>query len=209
MGVFYEDIPESLIPWILEQKLFWVATAPLSGQMHINVSPKGGEYFGVLDSKTFWYMELTGSGSETISHLHEPGNGRITIMLNAFDGPPKILRLWGKGEPWLSTSSCEVGENLIIELASGTCLENGSKEFEDFIEKHNVKTVPGTRSIIVVDVHQVGSSCGFSVPYFDFKGHRDILNDFFRKKQEKFDAGKESESIARSVEWPFITEDDW
>jgi hypothetical protein len=98
MGVFYEDIPASLTPWILEQKMFWVATAPLSGKMHINVSPKGGEYFGVVDSKTFWYMELTGSGIETIAHLHEPGNGRITIMLNAFDGPPKIVRLWGKGE---------------------------------------------------------------------------------------------------------------
>ncbi len=98
MGVFYEDIPKSLIPWILEQKMFWVATAPLSGQMHINVSPKGGDYFGLIDSKTFWYMELTGSGSETLAHLHERGNGRITIMLNAFDGPPKIVRLWGKGE---------------------------------------------------------------------------------------------------------------
>lgn len=97
MGVFYEEIPQSLREWIITQKMFWVATAPLSGSMHINVSPKGGEYFGVIDSKTFWYMELTGSGSETLAHLHEPGNGRITIMLNAFDGPPKIVRLWGKG----------------------------------------------------------------------------------------------------------------
>lgn len=99
MGAFYETIPESLMSWILKQKMFWVATAPLSGSGHINVSPKGGEYFGVIDERTFWYMELTGSGSETLAHLYERGNGRITIMFNAFDGPPRIVRLWGKGKP--------------------------------------------------------------------------------------------------------------
>ena len=106
---------------------------------HVNVSPKGGAYFGVLDEKTFWYMDLTGSGNETISHLHEPSNGRITIMLNAYEGPPKILRLWGKGR----------------------ALENGTKDYDDFIREHKVETLPGSRSIIIVDVHQVGSSCGF------------------------------------------------
>jgi hypothetical protein len=95
MGVFYETIPQSLIDWIREQKVFWVATAPLSKAGHINVSPKGGQYFGVIDEKTFWYHDLSGSGNETISHLYE--NGRITIMLNAFEGAPKIVRLWGYG----------------------------------------------------------------------------------------------------------------
>jgi hypothetical protein len=57
----------------------------------------GGKYFGVIDEKTFWYHDLTGSGNETISHLHEPKNGRITIMFNAFEGAPKIVRLWGYG----------------------------------------------------------------------------------------------------------------
>jgi len=98
MGVFYEAIPKSLIEWIREQKVFWVATAPLSGSGHVNVSPKGGKYFGVIDEKTFWYQDLSGSGNETIAHLLEPRNGRITIMFNAFDGAPKIVRLWGKGE---------------------------------------------------------------------------------------------------------------
>lgn len=97
MGAFYETIPESLIKWILEQKMFWVATAPLSGSGHVNVSPKGGEYFGLIGNRTFWYMELTGSGSETLAHLYEPGNGRITVMFNAFDGPPRIVRVFGKG----------------------------------------------------------------------------------------------------------------
>ena len=98
MGVFYETIPESLISWIRQQKVFWVATAPLSSAGHVNVSPKGGQYFGVRDEKTFWYHDLTGSGNETISHLLEPSNGRITIMFNAFEGAPKIVRLWGHGE---------------------------------------------------------------------------------------------------------------
>lgn len=81
MGVFYETIPSSLIPWIKEQQMLWVGTAPLSGDGHINISPKGGQNFGVLDERTFWYMDLTGSGIETHAHLHEPGNGRICVMV--------------------------------------------------------------------------------------------------------------------------------
>ena len=92
MGAFYETIPETLIQWILEQKMFFVATAPLSPSGHVNLSPKGGKYFGVLDERTFWYMDLTGSGNETLSHLCE--NGRVTIMFNAYTGAPKIVRLW-------------------------------------------------------------------------------------------------------------------
>lgn len=82
---------------------------------------------------------------------------------------------------------------------TGRVLENGTKEFSDFIEKHNVNIIPGTRSIIIVDVHQVGSSCGFSVPYYDFKDYRPILNDFMEKKQKKFLAGEEKESMDRWV----------
>lgn len=98
MAVFYETIPESLIDWIRQQRVFWVATAPLSPSGHVNLSPKGGQYFGVIDERTFWYQDLSGSGIETISHLLEPHNGRITVMFNAFEGPPKIIRLWGHGE---------------------------------------------------------------------------------------------------------------
>ena len=175
MGMYYEAVPDSLMEWILKQKMFWVTTAPLSSSGHINVSPKGGEYFGLLDNKTFWYMELTGSGSETLAHLYEPRNGRITVMFNSFEGPPRILRLWGKGRVY----------------------ESGTGEFDSFISKHDVKTIPGTRSIIVVDVHQVGSSCGFSVPYYEFKGHRQVLNDHFRKKEERYKAGSAKDRLDR------------
>lgn len=76
-------------------------------------------------------------------------------------------------------------------------MENGTEEFRAFVAEHDVKTIPGTRSIITVDVHQVGSSCGFSVPYYDFKAHRQILNDHFRKKDERFKAGNEKDSMPR------------
>lgn len=177
MGAFYETIPQSMIEWIRQQKLFWVATAPLSGKGHVNVSPKGGQYFGVSDEKTFWYMDLTGSGNETISHLLEPGNGRITVLFNAFEGPPKIVRLWG----------------------NGVVMENGTTEFGEFVDMHKVQCIPGTRSIIQVDIHQVGSSCGFSVPFYDFKEFRPTLNDFFANKERKFRNGKTEESMDRCV----------
>ncbi|KAK5138450.1 hypothetical protein LTR08_000036 [Meristemomyces frigidus] len=175
MGVFYETIPKSMIKWILEQKVFWVATAPLSAVGHVNLSPKGGQYFGVIDERTFWYMDLTGSGNETISHLLEPGNGRATVLLNAFEGPPKIVRLWGQGR----------------------VLTNGTQAFSTFVDLHKVQTIPGTRSIIIVDIHQVGSSCGFSVPFYNFQEYRETLNDFFEKKDRKFKEGKVEESMDR------------
>lgn len=155
--------------------MFWVASAPLAGSGHVNISPKGGDYFGVLDERTFWYMDLTGSGSETIAHLYEKGNGRITVMFNAFEGPPRILRLFGKGR----------------------VLEDGTEPFEEFVKKHDVKIIPGTRAIVLVNVHQVGTSCGFSVPFYEFKEHREVLNDFFARKDAKFREGNEKESMPR------------
>jgi hypothetical protein len=175
MGAFFEAIPASVIQWLLKQKMFWVATAPLSGAGHVNVSPKGGPHFGIIDDKTFWYLDLTGSGSETISHIYEPGNGRVTILFNAFEGPPRIVRLWGKGR----------------------ILERGSRAFQDFVLARDVKVLVGTRSIIIVDIHQVGTSCGFSVPYYDFKEFRETLNEYHARREEKFQKGDEKESIER------------
>jgi hypothetical protein len=179
MGVFYETIPQFLFKWILEQRMFWVSTAPLSSSGHINISPKGGDYFGVLDERTFWYMDLTGSGSETIAHLYEPGNGRITVMFNAFQGPPRILRLFGHGH----------------------VLESGTGEFDEFVKKHDVRTLPGSRAIVLVEIHQVGTSCGYSVPFYEYKEHRQTLNEHFERKDERFKQGNENESMPRY--WAF------
>ncbi|KAI1641527.1 hypothetical protein F4809DRAFT_587106 [Biscogniauxia mediterranea] len=175
MGVYYETIPESMIKWAIAQKIFWVSTAPLSGNGHVNVSPKGGPYFGIPDNKTFWYIDLTGSGNETISHLLEPGNGRITVMFSAFDGPPRILRFWGKGR----------------------VLESGTPAFDAMVAREKIRRAFGMRSVIVVDVHQVGSSCGFSVPLYDFREFRTTLNDHFARKEERFLRGDEKESMDR------------
>jgi hypothetical protein len=124
-------------------------------------------------------MDLTGSGIETHAHLHEPGNARIVVMFIAFVGPPRIVRLWGKGK----------------------ALENGTPEYEAFVEQNNVETKPGSRSIIMVEIDQVATSCGFSVPYYDFVGHRPILDDFFAKKDKKWRGGDEKESMDHYWSW--------
>ncbi|KIX01871.1 uncharacterized protein Z518_09598 [Rhinocladiella mackenziei CBS 650.93] len=211
MGAFYQTLPPSLVSWLLEQKVFWIASAPLSGDGHVNVSPKGisdkgGPFFGVIkeplnpnanghasgtvkgdeeeDDKSvvirkFWYMDLTGSGIETTSHLHEPGNGRITVMFNAFEGPPRIIRIFGRGN----------------------VLEYGTPAFNEIISSQGVTIIPGTRSIILVDIHQVGTSCGFSMPCFDFVRFRPTLNDFFEKRVANEKAGKKEDGIERY--WAF------
>ena len=197
MGVFYETLPPSLAPWLLSQKIFWVATAPLSSRGHVNVSPKAGAPFGLLDTHThahasadagaairfFWYLDLTGSGTETMAHLAEPGNGRVTVLFSAFEGGPRILRLWGRG----------------------TVLENGTREFGKFVEENcaggTKKLMPGARGVVLVEVGQVGTSCGFSVPFFEYKGHRETLNEFFAKKARRLEeGGRGEESMDRYVD---------
>ncbi|KAJ5238404.1 hypothetical protein N7468_003023 [Penicillium chermesinum] len=176
MGGYFAKIPESTVQWLLNQKVFWVATAPLSPTGHINISPKGGpdRYFGLTaDNRQFWYLDLTGSGSETVSHLYE--NGRITVQFNAFEGAPRIMRLYGYGK----------------------VLEYGTSAFKKFVDQYSIDTIPGSRTIILVDIHQVGFACGYSVPKYEFKEHRTVLNDQFAKKEQKYLAGDEKEDITR------------
>ncbi|KAJ8515107.1 hypothetical protein ONZ45_g7417 [Pleurotus djamor] len=160
MGQFFEEIPEKLIPWVLKQHMFWVATAPLKADGHVNVSPKGLEdCFHVVHSRKVWYEDLTGSGSETIAHLKE--NGRITILFNAFEGPPRICRLFG----------------------TGTVYEFGSPEYDELLPPSSRK--PGSRAIIMIDVYKVGTSCGYAVPFYDFKSHRTRLLEGLTRYQNK------------------------
>ncbi|OJA09658.1 hypothetical protein AZE42_03659 [Rhizopogon vesiculosus] len=150
MAKYYDEIPESLIEWIKKQHMFWVASAPLNPDGHVNVSPKGtADCFHVVNSRRVWYQDLSGSGVETISHIRE--NGRVTIMLNAFEGPPRILRLYG----------------------IGTVHEYGTPEYESLIPPETRK--PGSRAAIVIDVYQCQTSCGFAVPIYDFATHRTQL----------------------------------
>ncbi|KAJ7474748.1 hypothetical protein FB451DRAFT_1246510 [Mycena latifolia] len=158
MVQFFDEISPSLGKWIDQQQVFWVATAPLAADGHVNLSPKGGEgMFHIVNPRQVWYEDLTGSGVETISHLRE--NGRITVLFNAFEGPPRIARLYGRG----------------------TAYEFGTPEYNSFIPAESRK--PGSRSVIVVDVHKVSTSCGYAVPFFDFKAHRTRLLTWAAKKE--------------------------
>lgn len=156
MGNFSGSIRESDETFIKNQKIFFVATSPLDKDAHINLSPKGGPDFRVLSSNKVAYMDLVGSGNETSAHLME--NGRICFMFCAFDGPPNILRLYGKGYTVLP----------------------GHKEWEQLASLFKLK--PGTRQIIVADIDKVQTSCGFSVPYYEYKGERDHADKWASKK---------------------------
>ena len=141
---------ERLRSFIEAQPLFFVATAPLAPDGHVNVSPKGLDgTFVVLDEHSVAYLDLTGSGSETVAHLRE--NGRITVMFCAFEGAPNIVRLHGTGR-YVALHDAEFAS------------------YRGFFADH-----PGARGIVVVDVHRVSDSCGYAVPLMTHDGDRDLL----------------------------------
>jgi hypothetical protein len=155
MGKIYDGIDGRLRQFVLAQPLFFVATAPSDPAGRVNLSPKGLRgTFAVLGPRRVAYLEYTGSGIETIGHLRD--NGRITIMFCAFAGPPTIVRLHGRGESVLP------GDARFAALRAVFPAE----------EDH------GVRSVIVVDVDRVSDSCGFSVPYLDYVGDRDLLTQW-------------------------------
>ena len=156
MGKLYDSITPELNEWIAQQKLFFVATAPLSPDGHINCSPKGGDCFRILDPLTVAYQDYTGSGAETIAHLRE--NGRLVIMFCAFEGPPQIVRLQGKGE--VITQNDEAFVGLVAHFPPH----------------------PGTRSFVRMQVSRVSDSCGYGVPLMDFRDHRDTLQNWSQNK---------------------------
>ncbi len=156
MGKTLPQIDDDLKAWIEKQKMFFVATAPLSPEGHVNLSPKGGDSLRVLGPLTVAYHDFTDSGVETISHLRE--NGRIVIMLCAFDGAPRIVRLHGRGE-FLLPDHPDFGKLLPL--------------FPPNI---------GSRSIIRIQVERIASSCGFQVPLYEFKADRTVLDEYARKR---------------------------
>jgi hypothetical protein len=152
MGTLFERIEDHHRDWIARQALFFVASAPLDADGHVNLSPKGPiGSFAVLDDHTVAYLDVYGSGVETIAHLRE--NGRIVVMFCAFEGPPRILRLHGRGEV-VSASDAR-----FADVAGRARFENLSIE-------------DATRAIIVIDVTRVADSCGYGVPLMRFDGVR-------------------------------------
>lgn len=156
MGKTYEKLDQKLIDWIGQQKMFFVATAPLSADGLVNLSPKGYDAFRVIDEKTVAYADLGGSGIETVAHVRE--NQRITIMFCAFEGAANILRLYGKGR--------------IIQFDHPD-FETEIARFENFGR---------ARNIVFIDVERVADSCGWGVPFYEFKGDRDQLTRYIEHR---------------------------
>jgi hypothetical protein len=163
MGKVYDGIDEHQRQWIAAQPLYFVGSAPLSGEGHVNVSPKGPiGTLRVLDDHTIAYLDMVGSGAETVAHLRE--NGRIVVMLCAFEGPPRILRLYGRGEV------IPAGDGRFEEL-----LERAGFEGPHPIEE-------ARRAIILVGVDRVADSCGYGVPLMSFEGERPHMEAWAEKK---------------------------
>jgi hypothetical protein len=173
VGKLFAAIDDDLRAFIAAQKLFFVATAPLSADGHVNLSPKGLDSFRVLGPTTVAYLDLTGSGVETIAHLRE--NGRLTVMFCAFEGRPRIVRLQGRGRV-VTPTDAEWAE------LSG-----------------HFPAMPGVRSVIVLDADRISDSCGYGVPRYEFVGDREQLPAWAEKKGpdgvKEYQARKNAASI--------------
>jgi hypothetical protein len=162
VGRVYDRIDDHQRAWIARQPLFFVGTAPLGADAHVNVSPKGPiGTLRVLDDHTVAYLDIVGSGAETIAHLRE--NGRIVVMLCAFEGPPRILRLHGRGQ----------------------VVEAGEPRFDDLLERAGFEQPAvdeSRRTVIVVSVDRIADSCGYGVPLMRYEGTRPHSDAWAQKK---------------------------
>lgn len=152
MAKVFDEIDEHMRGWIARQPLFFVATAPLAGDGYVNVSPKGPlGSFAILGPRSVAYLDVNGSGVETIAHLRE--NGRVCVMFCAFEGPPRIVRLHGAGEPIL----------------------NDDPRYPDLLAEADFAdaSIPeARRSIVLIEVERISDSCGYGVPLMSFEGLR-------------------------------------
>jgi predicted pyridoxine 5'-phosphate oxidase superfamily flavin-nucleotide-binding protein len=152
VGREYDGIDDHWRDWIARQPMFFVGTAPRADDGHVNISPKGpAGTLRVLDERTVAYLDVIGSGAETIAHLRE--NGRIVVMLCAFDGPPKILRLHGRGE----------------------VVPAGDPRFDDLLERLEFDELgppEARRAVVLVHVTRMADSCGYGVPLMTYEGER-------------------------------------
>ena len=161
MGKQFQEISPELQDFIRNQKIFFVGTAAQDGR--VNISPKGYDTLTVIDSNKVIWLNLTGSGNETAAHLLK--NDRMTIMFCAFEGKPLILRLYGQAK----------------------IFHPRDKEFNNYISFFD--DYAGSRQIIELNVDLVQTSCGYAVPYMDYKEERDVLKKSHLKKgKEKIES---------------------
>ena len=171
----YEQLSERHLEFIAAQHVFFVATAPLAHDGHVNVSPKGYDSFVVLDPRRVAYIDLGGSGIETHAHLRE--NGRICVMFCGFEQTPLILRLYGRG----------------------TAHAFGSAGFDLLRPRFAGIEVP-VRAIMEVQLTRVQDSCGWGVPFYEWKGDRPRLRETNAKRTQQAKLARSYENNARSID---------
>jgi hypothetical protein len=159
LGRVLDRITPELTELLEAQPVFFVATAPLADDGHVNLSPKGYDTFRVLDEHTVAYLDLTGSGAETMAHVRE--NGRVTLMFCAFSGRPSIVRLFGRGD----------------------VLPVGTPEAAPLVDRF--PALPGARAVITVAVNRIQTSCGYAVPLMELVDDRDQLLEWAAKKGDE------------------------
>lgn len=174
MAKVYDSIDDRIAGFIAAQKMFFVATAPSGPDGHVNMSPKGYDSFKILGPNEVAYLDLGGSGVETLAHVRE--NGRITFMFCAYDGAPNILRLYGTGQ-------------------AVTFEEPG------FAEKAALfPQISKARAVITARIHRVQDSCGWGVPFYDFKGERDQLKRYNDHRTQEEWAARRYDTNATSID---------
>ena len=174
MGKEYTEIEGGIQRWMKRQHLFFVSTAPLQDDGHVNCSPKGLDSLLVLSPTRLAYADLGGSGIETVAHIKE--NGRITLLMCAFDGPPKIYRFYGRG----------------------SVSEPHDKGFADLVAKF--PALPSVRNVVTIEVERIVDSCGFGVPLYEFRKQRDSFDNYMADKDEQFMQNYRRERNATSID---------
>ena len=174
MGKLYETTDDRLKAFIDAQKMFFVATAPSGDAGHVNMSPKGYDSFRILGPTTVAYLDLGGSGIETLAHVRE--NGRITFMFCAFEGSASILRLYGQAKA-VSFDDPGFDEKLAL--------------FPKY---------PKARSIFTAEITRIQDSCGWGVPFYSFEGERDQLRRYAEHRSDEEWRGRRYESNATSID---------
>lgn len=181
MARVHERLDQTLRDWIDAQHVFFVASAPSGPDGHVNLSPKGYDTFRVLDDRTVAYLDLTGSGVETIAHLQQ--NGRLTVMFCAFEGKPRILRLFGRGDAVLPDD----------------------ERFADLLARF--PAVPGVRSVIRCELERIQTSCGYAVPFMHYEEERETLEEWAeRKGPDGIDAYQAAHNTASIDGLPGVSE---
>ena len=174
MGKVFDEIDDALTDWIASQPVWFVATAPLAADGHVNVSPRGHDSFSVLGPRRVAWVDYTGSGVETIAHLRE--NGRICLMFCSYDDRPRIVRMHGRGSVHLP----------------------GEATYDEVVALNPAH--PSTRAVIVVEVDRMSESCGFGVPVMEFVGDRDLLRRAAERRGAEGLAAYRAEQNASSLD---------